>query len=294
MPSLKEVKNRIASVSSTQQITKAMKMVSAAKLRKAQTRALHLRTYTQHLQSIIQRLTEQITPTEDFSLLLASKSSQAPLLIVPIASDKGLCGSFNSNVLKAMTKQAMRHTGEMPASSVQYLPLSVRAHEYCTRRKMSCISDYKDIFHHLSYEKAHAIATHITSLYKSGSISKALLVYNESRNVATQLLQVQTFLPLTFPKEETQAAGIDYIYEPNMRSILADLIPLYMCTMLYHTLCESHAAEHEARMTAMDKASENAEGLLKELRLSYNRTRQAVITREILEIVGGAEALKDS
>ena len=293
MSSLKEVKNRIASVSSTQQITKAMKMVSAAKLRKAQTRALHLRTYTKHLQSILSRLAaHQADPDENTSLLLPAQNPKAPLLIIPIASDKGLCGSFNSNVLKAMAQQVLLHKRE--TSETQYLPLSIRAYEYCARRNMSCIADYKDIFHHLTYEKVQDIASRITLLYQTGKISQALIIYNESKNAATQILHAQTFLPLTFPKEEKPGARIDYIYEPDIRSILSDLIPLYVRTMLYHALCESNAAEHEARMTAMDKASENAETLLKELRLSYNRTRQSVITREILEIVGGAEALKNN
>lgn len=289
MPSLKEVKGRIASVSSTQQITKAMKMVSAAKLRKAQQRAWQLRPYATALQAILRGLLQDCDT--EHALLGAAPNPQAPLLLVPIASDKGLCGAFNSHIIKATEEQMAKHAAE-----THLLPIGRRVYEYFQRRRKPLRSDYYQIFQDFHYDQIREVAQYLIQQYLEGQTSRILLIYNEAKHVAAQHLCIRTFLPFHLPEEttKTEKRALNYIYEPSESKIIESTLPLFLQTSLYQALAESYAAEHGARMTAMDKASENAEELLKELRLSYNSTRQAVITREILEIVSGADALKDT
>ena len=288
MPNLKEVKNRITSVGSTQQITKAMKMVSASKLRQAQARAWQLRPYLEGMEDIFRGLL-QVCETEN-PLMGRAPNPAAPLLLVPISSDKGLCGSFNSNVIKATLEEISKHQGQ-----TQLLPLGRRSYEYFYRLKTPMTATYYQVFHSFHYHQVQEIAQHLIAKYLEGRASRVLLIYNRSKNVATQLLCTDTFLPLHVRKaDEPLQVPRDYIYEPSQEDVLSTLIPLFLHTRLYSVLSESSAAEHAARMTAMDKASENADQLLKELRLTYNRTRQAMITREILEIVSGASALQEA
>ena len=293
MSSLKEVKTRITSVESTQQITKAMKMVSAAKLRKAQARVWQLRPYDNSLQAIVAGLLQR-TDSEN-PLLTTSLNPKAPPLIIPISSDRGLCGTFNSSITKATLQQVVTLQQIAKQSEVCLLPLGKRVYAYFRSRHKPLISNFYEIFHNFHYTKVCEIAQYLIQQYLEGRASRILLIYNEAKNIATQLLRVRTFLP--FEKEEmpTQTtSSANYIYEPSESEVLDTLLPLCLQTKLYRVLAESNAAEHGARMTAMGKASENADQLLKELRVSYNRTRQAVITGEILEIMGGANALKDS
>ena len=288
MPNLKEVKNRISSVGSIQQITRAMKMVAAAKLRKAQQRAWRLRPYVASLADIVSGLLQ--TPGAETPLLSAPPKPEAPTLLIPIAADKGLCGGFNSIIMKATLAQIQAH-----APKVHLLPLGRRAYGFSQKTKKTLTTDYYQIFQALQYAKAQKIGQHIVQQYLQGHASRVILIYNEEKNVATQVLRTRTILPIALaPPTRAKTAPTEYIYEPSQAKILDTLLPLLLYTQLYQALVESNAAEHGARMTAMGKASENADQLLKELRLSYNRTRQAVITREILEIVGGAEALKEA
>jgi F-type H+-transporting ATPase subunit gamma len=293
MPSLKEVKNRITSVISTQQITKAMRMVAASKLRRSQDKIHQIRPFAGKLQSIVSNLTAAIGSDNDDDWY-AAKRTENKILIVPITSDRGLCGAFNSTVLKAAVKLAQEtYSTQFSKGDVTILPLGKRSMEYFTKRKFSCQDSYWGIFGHLNFENSSKAGDHIIDTFKKGGYDKVEIVYNEFKNVATQILQVEQFLPLTL-ESSSVAQAPDYIFEPNAAELLAGLIPQLLNVQLYRAVLESNAAENAARMTAMDKASENAGELLKELKLAYNRSRQAAITKEILEIVGGAEALKSA
>ena len=291
MPSLKEVKNRITSVISTQQITKAMRMVAASKLRRSQDKIHQIRPFAGKLQRIVSNLTAAIGSDNDDDWY-AAKRTENKILIVPITSDRGLCGAFNSTVLKAAVKLAQEtYSTQFSKGDVTILPLGKRSMEYFTKRKFSCQDSYWGIFGHLNFENSSKAGNHIIDTFKKGGYDKVEIVYNEFKNVATQILKVEQFLPLTLESSSVTQAP-DYIFEPNAAELLAGLIPQLLNVQLYRAVLESNAAENAARMTAMDKASENAGELLKELKLAYNRSRQAAITKEILEIVGGAEALK--
>jgi F-type H+-transporting ATPase subunit gamma len=293
MPSLKEVKNRITSVISTQQITKAMRMVAASKLRRSQDKMQQIRPYAAKLNSIVSNLTASIGSDNDNDWY-AAKGSENKILVVAITSDRGLCGAFNSTVLKSAVKLIQeKYEAQFKQGNVTILPLGKRSMEFFTKRKYTCQNDYWGIFGKLSFENVAKAGEHIIETFKKGGYDKVEIVYNEFKNVATQILKVEQFLPLTI-QPSSVANAPDYIFEPNAEELLAGLIPQLLNVQLYRAVLESNAAEHAARMTAMDKASENAGELLKELKLQYNRSRQAAITKEILEIVGGAEALKSA
>ena len=293
MPSLKEVKNRITSVISTQQITKAMRMVAASKLRRSQEKMQQIRPYAGKLNRIVLNLTASIG-TDNDNDWYSAKRADNKILVVAITSDRGLCGAFNSTVLKATVKLIQeKYPTQFNKGNVTILPLGKRSMEYFTKRKFNCQDSYWGIFGQLSFENVSKAGNHIIDTFKKGGYDKVDIVYNEFKNVATQILKVEQFLPLTL--DSTSGAHTpDYIFEPNAEELLAGLIPQLLNVQLYRAVLESNAAEHAARMTAMDKASENAGELLKELKLVYNRSRQAAITKEILEIVGGAEALKSA
>ena len=293
MPSLKEVKNRITSVISTQQITKAMRMVAASKLRKSQDKIHQVRPFAGKLQHIVSNLTAAIGSDNDDDWY-AAKRAENKILIVAITSDRGLCGAFNSTVLKAAVKLVQeKYSSQFNKGNVTILPLGKRSMEYFSKRKFSCQDSYWGIFGQLNFENSSKAGDHIIDTFKKGGYDKVEIVYNEFKNVATQILKVEQFLPLTLASSSVGNPP-DYIFEPNAEELLAGLIPKLLNVQLYRAILESNAAEHAARMTAMDKASENAGELLKELKLAYNRSRQAAITKEILEIVGGAEALKSA
>ena len=293
MPSLKEVKNRITSVISTQQITKAMRMVAASKLRRSQDKIHQIRPFAGKLQHIVSNLTAAIGSDNDNDWY-AAKRAENKILIVAITSDRGLCGAFNSTVLKAAVKLVQeKYSSQFSKGNVTILPLGKRSMEYFTKRKFSCQDSFWGIFGQLNFANSSKAGDHIIDTFKKGGYDKVEIVYNEFKNVATQILMVEQFLPLTLASSSGGHAP-DYIFEPNAEEVLASLIPKLLNVQLYRAILESNAAEHAARMTAMDKASENAGELLKELKLAYNRSRQAAITKEILEIVGGAEALKSS
>lgn len=294
MPSLKEVKNRISSVVSTQQITKAMKMVAAAKLRRSQDRIMQMRPYAQKLNSILKNLSAaQLNADGDnwYSVVREEKK----VLIVAVSSDRGLCGSFNSTVFKGVNKLIdEKYSEQFRKGNVTVLTIGKKSADYFGKRKCNLVGDYTLMLSNLSFENVARAADFIMQGFKEGKFDKVEIVYNEFKNVATQILRTEQYLPILPPKAEKTSNQIDYIYQPNQEEILTGLIPKSLQTQLYKAVLDSNAAENGARMTAMDKATENAGELLKQLRLTYNRTRQAAITKEILEIVGGAEALKNA
>jgi len=295
MASLKEVKSRIVSVTSTQQITKAMKMVAAAKLRKAQDNIIQMRPYAQKLTEILQNVSSG-SDGEVQNFYGQAREIEQVLLVV-ISSDKGLCGPFNSSVFKA-TEQLIRskYQAVRDAGKLTVMPIGKRSLDYFKKRNFQVIEDYGLLFTGLSFDKVRAAAEFAMDGFVNKDYDRIDIVYNEFKNVATQILRAEQFLPVVEPErpEEDENQVTDYIYEPNKATIIEELIPKSLKIQFYKALLESNAAEHGARMTAMDKATENAGELLKELRLTYNRTRQAAITTEILEIVAGAEALSSN
>ena len=290
MANLKEVKARIKSVTSTQQITKAMKMVAAAKLRRAQDSIMQLRPYSQKLTAILQNVSSGLG--EDDENAYGTVREENNILIIPITSDKGLCGGFNSNVFKTTTQLiASKYQRQLDNGSITILPIGKRSFEYYKKRGFNVHDEYYNLFTGLSFDTAKKVAEYAMSEFTNGTYDKVEIVYNEFKNVATQIMRAEQYLPIESKTEETDAVPTDYIYSPTKEVIVEELIPKSLKIQLYKAVLESNASEHGARMTAMDKATDNAGDLLKELKLSYNRTRQAAITTEILEIVGGAEAL---
>jgi F-type H+-transporting ATPase subunit gamma len=298
MASLKEVRSRIQSVSSTQQITKAMKMVAAAKLRRAQDNILRMRPYAQRLTSILANLTR--TTTDEIVSEYGQVREVRRVLIIAITSDRGLAGAFNANVFKGVNALIAERYASLPVGSISVMAIGKKAHDYYGRRNM-LVGNYTHVFAKLSFDTVREAAEAAMSSFVAGTYDEVVMVYNEFRNVATQFVRAEQLLPLV-PTEEpagTPSASaannnIDYIFEPSKEEIIKTLIPQSLKIQLYKAVLESNASEHGARMTAMDKATDNAGELLKSLKLTYNRTRQAAITTEILEIVGGAEALAAS
>jgi len=292
MPSLKEVKSRITSVISTQQITKAMKMVAAAKLRKSQDRILQFRPFAQQLSYLLKNLSS--ASTEGVEWYNASRPERKILLVI-ISSDRGLCGGFNSSVTKTATRLMQEDFSEQrKAGNLTVLPIGKKAFEYAAKRNIKNIDAHWDLLGHLTFDRVAEVAESIMDAFRKSEFDKVVIVYNEFKNVATQILRTEQFLPIAVPKDTRKGKDVDYIYQPNRDEIIAGLIPKSLKVQLFKAVIDSIAAENGARMTAMDKATENAGELLKDLKLTYNRTRQAAITKEILEIVAGAEALKSS
>ncbi len=293
MPSLKEVKTRISSVVSTQQITKAMKMVAAAKLRKSQDRILQMRPFAQKLSVILQNLSAA-QANESGDNWYSKDRAIDKVLLVAISSDRGLCGSFNTNVYKGVLRVIEeKYSSQFKQGRVTILPIGKKANEYFSKRRYLVISDYANLFSQISFGQVTEVANFLMDRFRTGQYDRIEIIYNEFRNVATQILRIEQYLPVVqLPADSGQST--DYIYQPTSAEVLEGLIPKSLKVQLFKAVLDSNAAENGARMTAMDKATENAGEILKELRLSYNRTRQAAITKEILEIVGGAEALKAS
>jgi F-type H+-transporting ATPase subunit gamma len=292
MPSLKEVKSRITSVISTQQITKAMKMVAAAKLRKSQDRILQFRPFAQHLAYLLKNLS---SASSDGIEWYNAQRPTRKVLIVVVSSDRGLCGGFNSSVIKLANRLIQDEYREQArAGNVSILPIGKKAFEYFTKRNIKVVESFWGVFANLTFERVSEAAEFLMEAFRKGEYDKIVVVYNEFKNVATQILRAEQVLPIELPRAKTKGQDIDYIYQPNRDEIIAGLIPKSLKVQLFKAVIDSNAAENGARMTAMDKATENAGELLKDLKLTYNRTRQAAITKEILEIVAGAEALKAS
>lgn len=292
MANLKEVKERIKSVGSTQQITRAMKMVAAAKLRKAQDRITQMRPYSQKLSSILANVS---SGNDDESMnTYGVERELKKVLVVPVTSDRGLCGAFNSNVMKAV--KALLAEEEFSGAAVDILPIGKKANDNFKKTDHNLIDAYWDVFGDLTFDNVKAAAEFAMNGFESGDYDRVVLIYNEFKNVATQIIRTEQLLPIVANvlAEGESAVATDYLYEPSKDFIVEELIPKSLKVQFYKAVLESNASEQGARMTAMGKATDNAGELLKELKLTYNRTRQAAITTEILEIVGGAEALAAS
>ena len=285
MANLKEIRNRITSVGSTMQITSAMKMVSAAKLKRAQDAITQLRPYANKLTELLVNLSSSLEVSEggEFS----SDRPQSKILLVAITSNRGLCGGFNANIIKKINLLVEEDYKE---SEVSILSIGKKSSEYFNNNNFSVVSTHDDVFSDLTYNSIASIASGIMEDYINQKFDKVVLVYNQFKNAATQNVMNEAYLPVESIDENESSIG-DYIFEPEKKEIIEELIPKSLKTQLYKAVLDSHASEHGARMTAMHKATDNASELKKDLTLSYNKARQAAITAEILEIVGGAEAL---
>ncbi len=290
MANLKDIRLRINSIKSTQQTTKAMKMVSAAKLRKAQDNIIRLRPYANKLKDIIHHLL--LGQQEIDSPYVKSREVKKVLLVV-ITSNKGLCGAFNSSIFKLVQATIQeKYTTQYKNGNLYLLCIGKKGYEFF-KKSHSLIGENYDLFTKISFEQTASIAEMVMQGFIEEKWDKVEIIYNEFKNVATQIRKVETFLPLEVPKSEKQNF-VDYIFEPNKEEILTELVPKILKIQFYKCILDSNASEHGARMVAMDSATENASQLISQLRLVYNKERQAAITKEILEIVGGAEALASS
>jgi len=285
MANLKEIRNRITSVSSTMQITSAMKMVSAAKLKKAQDAITAMRPYAEKLTELLQNLSASLDG--DVGGEFTTQRAVRKVLIVAVTSNRGLCGAFNTNVIKEVKNRTDFYAGKQ----VDVFAIGKKGNDVLG--KTCKITDNQSaVFDSLTFENVAEIAQTLTEKFTSGQYDKIELVYNQFKNAATQIVQTEQFLPLAPIVSEKAASTVDYIYEPEKEEIILTLIPKSLKTQLYKAIRDSFASEHGARMTAMHKATDNATELRNQLKLTYNKARQAAITNEILEIVGGAEALK--
>ena len=284
MPSIKEVKNRIGSVKSTQQLTKAMKMVAAAKLKKAQDKVLQLRPYSKKLNEILSNLSDSINNE------LFKERKINNVLVVVVSSDKGLCGSFNSSLIKEFHSFCQTNS---QAKNISILPIGKKAYDFFKNSQFELILDYWEDLNGFSYEKSSVICDFIINSFIGSKFDSVSIIYNEFKNVAVQKTVSENFLPVSQDDTSKDTVNNNYIFEPEKNRIIEDLIPQTLKTQLLKSVLESNASEQGSRMTAMSQATDNAGELLKELKLTYNRTRQAAITKEILEIVGGAEALNN-
>ena len=286
MANLKEIRARISSVGSTMQITSAMKMVSAAKLKRAQDAILQMRPYSDKLTELLNNLISSIDSSENN--IYSKKRKLNSVLLVTITSNRGLCGGFNSFIIKqakALIKNEYKNT------NVSILSIGKKSSEHFTKNSFNVVGTYDDLLSDITYDGTCKIAEKIMIEFVDGKYDKVVLVYNQFKNAATQIVKSENFLPLK-NEEKEQERPFNYIFEPSQESIVEELIPRSLKTQLFKAVLDSNASEHGARMTAMHKATDNASELKKELTLTYNKARQAAITGEILEIVGGAEALK--
>ena len=284
MPNLKEIRNRISSVTSTMKITSAMKMVSAAKLKKAQDAVTAMRPYSEKLGELMSSFYEIIS-TSSVSQLSETRDIKNVLLI-PICSNKGLCGAFNSNVIKKAI--SMKNEQNFSRANFSFLIIGKKANDIISKTE-NVISNHSSIFENINYDDTASVVESIIELFSNGEFDHVELIYNTFKNAANQTTITEQFLPISKPDDKEVLS--DYIFEPSMEQIVSDLVPKSLKIQLYKAIRDSFAGEHGARMTAMHKATDNASELKSELVLTYNKARQAAITNEILEIVSGAEAL---
>lgn len=292
MPSLKEVRNKITSVGSTMQITSAMKMVSAAKLKRAQDAITLMRPYANKLKEILENVSESVDASEN---VYARNLNGKNLLIVAVSSNRGLAGAFNSNIIKKVNSLIKN---EYAGYEVTIIPIGKKVQD-AYRRTSYLIAgtdlphNTNDLFDKLTFDNVAPVAEKIMSSFLNKQFDKVIIVYNQFRNAAVQLPTEEQLLPVVAQKSENKTgSAVDYIFEPSQEYIVNELIPLSVKTQFYKALLDSFASEHGARMTAMHKATDNAKAMQRDLKITYNKARQAAITKEILEIVGGAEALK--
>ena len=286
MANLKEIRSRITSVGSTMQITSAMKMVSAAKLKRAQDAIIQMRPYANKLTELLKNLSASLEGSEGG--VYAQEREIKKVLLVTITSNRGLCGGFNTYIIK---KAKALIKDDYTNANVRILSIGKKSSEHFSKNSFNVVGTHDALFGDLTFDNVAKIAEGIMEEFVAGEYDKVLLVYNQFKNAATQIIMAENFLPIQAAENEEGSSTGDYIFEPTKQEIVEQLIPKSLKTQLFKAVLDSHAAEHGARMTAMHKATDNAGELRKELTLTYNKARQAAITGEILEIVGGAEAL---
>jgi F-type H+-transporting ATPase subunit gamma len=288
---LKEVRLRIKSVTSTQQITKAMKMVSAAKLRRAQDAILQMRPYTQKMQDMLSNIVSSLGGEMD--LPLADDRASERVLLIPITSDRGTCGAYNSNIIKA-TRLAIddKYAAQAAKGNVTILPIGKKGYDYFTRHNFKLVDNFWDMFSDLSFENVKRAAIFAQEAFLRKEYDRVELVYSQFKNAATQVFVCEPYLPIPKVDNAESKKQTDFLFEPSKEVLIQELMPKILNTQVYKAILDAHASEHGARMTAMDKATENANEILRSLKISYNRARQAAITTELTEIVSGAAALK--
>jgi F-type H+-transporting ATPase subunit gamma len=293
MANLKIIRTRISSVKSTRQITSAMKMVAAAKLRKAQDKIVRLRPYANKLHEILVGLTQSLEDIEEDNIY-GRKSIPEKILIVVVTSNRGLCGGFNSNVIKEIRRVvAEKYHDQHTKGNLWFMAIGRKGFDYLRRQRQNIIEENNHLFNNLTFENVSVVAEKVMESFISGRFDKVDLIYNQFKNAAVQNLTNEVFLPVeTISTDKKTTTVIDYIYEPTKEEIINELIPKSLKIQFYKAIIDSFVAEHGARMTAMHKATDNATQLIKELTLQYNKARQASITNQILEVVSGAEALK--
>ena len=285
MANLKEIRLRITSVGSTMQITSAMKMVSAAKLKRAQDAIIQMRPYANKLTELLKNLSASLDSSDGG--VYTQEREIKNVLLVTVTSNRGLCGGFNAYIMK---KAKILINEEYANAKVSILSIGKKSSEHFTKNGFNVASTHDALFGDLTFENVSIVAEGIMEQFVEGDYDKVVLVYNQFKNAATQIIMTENFLPVQAADNDSEVV-VDYIFEPTKQEIVEQLIPKSLKTQLFKAVLDSHAAEHGARMTAMHKATDNASELKKELTLTYNKARQAAITNEILEIVGGAEAL---
>ncbi len=288
---LKEVRNRIKFFTSTQQMTKAMKMVSAAKLRRAQDAIIQMRPYAQKLQEMLSNIVSSVS--SDVNMPLAEERPVEKVLLIPITSDRGLCGAYNSNVAK-LTRQviAEKYSAQNAKGNVVILPIGKKGYEYFLRHNYKVVDNYWHLFADLSFENVRNAAVYAQEAFLKKEFDRVEIIYSQFKNAATQAFISEPYLPIPKMEKSKGQKNIDFIFEPSREILLLELMPKILNTQVYKAVLDANASEHGARMTAMDKATENANDLIRTLKISYNRARQAAITTELTEIVSGAAALE--
>jgi F-type H+-transporting ATPase subunit gamma len=293
MANLKAIRIRITSVKSTRQITSAMKMVSAAKLRKAQDKIVRLRPYANKLHDLLVDLSNSLVDSE-VENVYARKTQPEKILIVVITSNRGLCGAFNTNVIKEARRViSEKYPEQFKAGNLKVLTIGKKGNDYFKKQNISMLPDQNNLLLNLTFENVNNVAEQIMNNFTSFEYDKVELIYNQFKNAAVQNLTTEVFLPVeAVSAEKTNTPPADYIYEPDIEEIIKELIPKSLKIQFYKAVLDSFVAEHGARMTAMHKATDNATAMIRDLTLQYNKARQASITNQILEVVSGAEALR--
>jgi len=293
MANLKAIRIRITSVKSTRQITSAMKMVSAAKLRKAQDKIVRLRPYANKLHELLVNLSYSLSDSE-VENVYGRISSPEKVLLVVITSNKGLCGAFNSNVIKETRRIITeKYSDQANKGGLQILTIGKKGYDYFRKQNVKMLPEQNNLVHDLTFDKINIAAEQIMKSYTTLEFDRVELIYNQFKNAAVQNLTNEVFLPVeTMPADKIKTPPSDYIYEPSQEEIIKELIPKSLKIQFYKAVLDSYVAEHGARMTAMHKATDNATGMVRDLTLQYNKARQATITNQILEVVSGAEALR--
>jgi F-type H+-transporting ATPase subunit gamma len=291
MSNLKEIRTRISSVKTTRQVTAAMKMVSAAKLKKAQDSILRIRPYAGKIHEILTQLSASVEETDDSPY--TEQREPVKVLIVLISSNRGLCGAFNSTISKKALELAYsKYNNQLKAGHVDFFVFGKQGERYLKSRKMNIVGQANHIFDTITFDHVSPVAEQLMADFKNRKYDRIVLVYNQFKNAAVQINAVEQFLPVEMTADEKKATKTNFIFEPSQKEIVTQLIPRSLKIQLYKALLDSNAAEHGARMTAMHQATDNATELIRELTINFNKARQTAITNEILEVTNGAEALR--